>query len=296
MKTKVFLPLALYGLLLAGFGCEEKNDLINYKSEEFNTLKLDSTYQGNGNDTAQKKNVLLEDFTGVRCVNCPRAQTEAKKIQAANPERVVVSSIHVTDFAVPYPTDDTKNGSKFDFRTTDGTNLHNYLGGATSLPVGTIDRKLFGSNTSPFVYDLQWKSLVNQQLAAITPVNISFVEEAFDEAERTFKVKIKVVYTQDVSVPHYISAFINESNFTDLQLTPSGVDSSYDHVHVFRSVMQPSNGLKLADNAKKGQTFIISLTAKLPADWKAEDCTLSALVHERQDKFEVVQIQEIHIK
>ncbi|MGZ5242820.1 MAG: hypothetical protein ACXWW0_03005, partial [Bacteroidia bacterium] len=198
MKTKAFFQLALYGLLLAGFGCEEKNDLINYKSEEFNTLKLDSTYQGSGNDTAQKKNVLLEDFTGVRCVNCPRAQNEAKKIQAANPERVVVSSIHVTDFAIPYPSDNGKKGSKYDFRTTDGTNLHTFLGGFSSLPIGSIDRKLFGTNTTPFVTDIQWKSFVNQQLALSTPVNISFLEETFNEAENTFKVNIKVVYTQDV--------------------------------------------------------------------------------------------------
>ncbi len=290
MKTKAFFQLALYILLLAGFGCEEKNDLINFNRPEFNTLKIDSTYQGDGNDSIQKKNVLLEDFTGVRCVNCPRAQAEAKKIQQANPARVIVSAIHVTDFARKY------NESKYDFQTVDGRNLHAYLGGETSLPVGTIDRKIFGSNKTPFVYDYQWKSLVSQQLALVPPVNITFMQKDYNTGNRTCKIKIKIVYTKDVSSPQYISAFVTEDNFTDLQLTPSGVDSNYKHTHVFRAIMQPSTGLKLADNCRKGQTFIISLNAKLPDNWKEDECNLAAFIHERQDKFEVAQVQETHIK
>jgi hypothetical protein len=289
MKTKAFFQLAIYGLLFIGFGCEEKNDLINYKSEEFNTLKVDSTYNSSANDSAQKKNVLLEDFTAVRCVNCPRAQKEAKNIQALYPNRVIVSSIHVSDLADPY------KESKENFKTVEGQNLLVYLGDFSSFPIGTIDRKIYSGNTKPFVYDIQWKSLVTQQLALQTPMNITFLSKEYNELDHTLKMKIKVTYTQDVNVANYISVFLNESNIIDLQLNTSGVDSNYVHNHALRTIMQPANGLKLGDNFQKGKTIIVSLTAKLLEKWKPENCHIAAFVHQRDNSFEVYHIEETEV-
>ncbi|RYD74059.1 MAG: Omp28-related outer membrane protein [Sphingobacteriales bacterium] len=289
MEIKAFFQLAIYGILLTLSACEEKNDLINFKTEEFNTLKLDSSYQSATLDSAQPKNVLLEDFTAIRCVNCPRAQKEAKKIQDENPGRVVVSSVHVSDLAIPY------KESKYDFRTTDAENLLAYLGGVSGLPTGAIDRKLYGSNTKPFVLDYQWKAFVKQQLAIKTPVNIDIIKKEPGQDGAT-KFQIKVTYTEAVNSPQYLSAFINESAFTDLQLTTVGVDSNYTHNHAFRGIMQPSSGLKLGDNFTKGQTFLVNIAIKTPENWKTENCHLSAFIHNREGNFEVIHIQETELK
>ena len=42
------------------------------------------------------QNVLLEDFTGHTCTNCPPAATIAKNLEDANPGRVFIASIHAS--------------------------------------------------------------------------------------------------------------------------------------------------------------------------------------------------------
>ena len=88
---KKFRILISAFVLLTIVACEEVPPLINY--EESKSLK-DTTYLINTVPAAELKNVLLEDVSGVKCVNCPDAAVIAKSIMDAFPGRVFTSVLH----------------------------------------------------------------------------------------------------------------------------------------------------------------------------------------------------------
>ena len=72
------------------------------------------------------KKVLIEDFTGHLCTNCPEAAREISAIHDVYGDQIIALAIHVSaDFARP------KNASPdssyhYDFRTEWGNNWDNY--------------------------------------------------------------------------------------------------------------------------------------------------------------------------
>ena len=78
--------------------------------------------------TLGDRKVLVEEFTGVRCVNCPAGASELDNLRGIYGDRLVVVSIHTGDFSTPY------SDSKFDFRTPEGTALEKNLGAPLGYP------------------------------------------------------------------------------------------------------------------------------------------------------------------
>ena len=122
---------------------------------------FDTTYITNIIPTPQPTNVLIEDFTGVKCANCPRAQLAAKNIVLANPKRVFVIGIHpgkglLNSFVAPFKTPGDDYDSKYDFRTPEGADLLTFLGGASQLPIGSINRTKFPTEANILIDDPKW--------------------------------------------------------------------------------------------------------------------------------------------
>ena len=46
--------------------------------------------------TAENRNVVLEEFTGIYCTFCPDGHKRANELKADNPGRVAVSYTHLT--------------------------------------------------------------------------------------------------------------------------------------------------------------------------------------------------------
>ena len=97
-KTIFVLAVGLIGF--TNFSCDKVENPIKP------AIELDTTiFPGNWADyptqvwTANSntnRNVLLEDYTGHTCPNCPAAAIEADNIEAANSGRVFVSSVHAS--------------------------------------------------------------------------------------------------------------------------------------------------------------------------------------------------------
>src|SRR5690606_17551948 len=59
------------------------NDYVNNEWPDFSTITAST-----------QRNVIIEDYTGHNCANCPQAATIAHNLHEANPERVYVASVH----------------------------------------------------------------------------------------------------------------------------------------------------------------------------------------------------------
>src|SRR5690348_14133339 len=103
MKKTTFI-LGSWFLVLGSllYSCKEVGPDINLHGNQ-NAL-TDSTYVESPVQTPETKNVLIEEFTGVRCPNCPQGHVIIANIKAANPGRVVSVSLHPQNsLGYPYP-------------------------------------------------------------------------------------------------------------------------------------------------------------------------------------------------
>ena len=101
---------------------------------------IDQPFNGNVIDTTsttQQRNVLIEDFTGHRCKNCPKASKKIEELVTAfGSDRIIGLAIHAgpgnfTSTNADYPTD---------FTTLEGKQIQNFFG-TNALPVGMVNRE-----------------------------------------------------------------------------------------------------------------------------------------------------------
>ena len=76
-----------------------------------------------------EKKILIEDFTGHKCQNCPDASKEIKAIQNLYPNQVIALAIHVSSFAKPNPL-----GNPYDYLTVDKSGKQSIEFGVYGIP------------------------------------------------------------------------------------------------------------------------------------------------------------------
>lgn len=252
MKVLKKIAMGLFVGALAVSCEEEEPPGLNLKPS---LAVLDTTYVTATVPAAQPKGVLIEDFSGVRCVNCPQAHDIVNGLIAANPVRVSSLTIHPTGQTLTIPYSIAKGDaheSKYDFSTDEGKQL-GQIGIVSSLPIGDVNRKLFPDITdgNRLVDRSKWAGYVSQELALPTPVNIDSATSATRSGNKV-TVKIKLVYTANVTDTHFVSIALMESKLHDPQEGRNGSGAAYtiedyDHERVFRKMITPVNGDMLKD-------------------------------------------------
>jgi len=286
MKNWFFIA----GLFFILIGCEEEAPFINLQPEVNDTGLVDTSYISPTDTVPQTKNILISDYTGVKCPNCPKAAEIAKEISEKYPGRVIVYGIHANAiFGSPYPE------SKEDYRTEDGEALYDFFGRAPQ-PAGDIDRVLFpGENTIMAPYT-KWKQYADRRIKVNNPLNL-YLSSTYDSVTNEAIVRVKVWYLQEMQETHFLSLAVLQNNIIDYQIDITEKLPNYEHDHVLRDFITPYSGSPLIQNPEKNRVIIKEFRVNLnnlETDlWVREDMTVSAFVHNHIDSFTVKQVQEI---
>ena len=240
-----------------------------------------------GND--QEKQVLIEEFTGVRCVNCPAGSAQIQDLLATYGERLVAVSIHAGEYSPPLPE------SQYDFRTDEGDQLIDYLGAPFGYPSAVIDRKQFSGEFSVQLSQSKWAGYIAQELAEAAQVKIN-IEPEYEESSRNLMVKITVFPQEDLSDDLNLSVMITEDGIADYQVTPSGTVPDYEHRHVLRDMLTPYDGEPFAGPLLSGSELVRQYSFALPQAWVAAHCHVVALVSKAGASKEVLQVHQVSIK
>lgn len=297
--------LAFITTTLVVVACKEVPPPINY---EVSKQLKDTTYV-EAPATPQQKSVLLEDVSGVKCVNCPDAAVIAKSVIDAFPGRAYTTVLHpaipaLSSFVDPI----TKAGheSRYDFRTKDAADILQLTGIPGSLPQGLINRRLFGS--SRLVGRAEWYAKCEQELAIPTPVNIE-LENTFNEATGKGVITVTLKYTQALSQKHYLTVSLIEDSIIDVQeyQDPNTFEvkfnNEYVHMHVLRDVITAATGDPVSTDAaititpgrvfKKSYEYTVNVSDKIKV--KPKHAKLLAFVHEDSQGITVQHAKEIHV-
>ena len=221
--------------------------------------------------TAENKNVVLEEFTGIYCTFCPDGHRLAQELKTAYPNDVFLVNVHVGGFAAP-------NGSDPDFRTSFGTALANQSQLA-GYPAGTVNRRSFAGfeqNGSPAGATAMsrgdWDDIAEDSvLIESSYVNVA-LEGDIEVATRTLTVDLEAYFTSNGpgSVNVNVAVLQNNvegpqtgaANFYPQNILPNG---NYNHQHMLRHFMTGQWGVVI-NTTTMGSTFSDQYTWVIPQD------------------------------
>jgi len=228
----------------------------------------------------KKSKVLIEDFTGHDCGNCPRAARAAEELHQQYPDRVFILAVHAGSLALP------TNEFPEDFTTPEGEEYFSQLDLAFN-PVGRINRS---PDWHESTLDADWPNLVSQQLAS-PPTTVLKMELNFDPVNQRLNVHAFTEFVSDYSGGTMLSVIVSESGLIGTQLdysiednenTPENEQIVTDYLfeHVMRDVVNTTFGLPIKENPSSGDTNLQSYTYDWNPDWDVSNSSVTAICYD----------------
>jgi len=248
---RVFIYLSLVIALFPG--CEEVPPFIDFSEPGKVT---DTNYIVTPVPPPQNKIVLIEDITGVRCVNCPTAAAKIKEIINSKSEDSVIA-IALYPWPVFGSNSLSNNTIPYDgfpkLASDTSSQIVESLGIPQGLPSAYVDRHIFAPQTSKPISSIGvMASLVDQRVRLTTPVNIVLKKAV---AGRKITLDIKLQYTETVVGNHKYAIYLTEDNIISRQAFPTGVVDNYVHNHALKVSLDLPTGRPLTASLVPGRTF-----------------------------------------
>ena len=191
------------------------------------------------------RNVLIEDFTGQRCINCPYAADEILRLQEEyGADNVIAVSIHSGPLAV------YSNARVVGLRTELGDMYYSYWN-VEKEPSGQVNRS--GGITT---HD-QWAAQVRTAIQQEATVDISG-QCRYDSLTHQVAIAVSVTGQQDIS--GQLQVWLTESGVTALQAMPDGTNAAYVHNHVLRCAVNGDWGEALTLHEAETRNFTYTYT------------------------------------
>jgi len=242
---KKIIPVIYCVVALLLFSCDKIKTPIVEKSTVVGSNFITKTNL----NVSESRKILLEDYTAMKCLNCPRASRTVKNmIDSIYGDELIVLSIHTGGLAQPFAQ------YKTDFRTNSGDAWRiNY--GVTSYPSGVINRKIYGAN-SILVEDTKWTAIVDQaynQDQFIVKLNVT---TNYDPNVGALNTDVDAIFKKNYSKPLKICVVAVEDGLTGVQLDGSVDIEDYEFEHVVRGTINGDWGTDLTTKATKARDTV----------------------------------------
>ena len=231
------------------------------------------------------KTVLIKDFTGARCVNCPAAAEYAHNLQhQLGEDHIFIMSVHAGYLAQPL-------GSFPDFLTDEGTAWYN---NHDSNPLFAVDHVALTDGNTLSVEQ------IDAPVSAALDEDQTFeimVTPRYDETSRQLNVDVKAVSLVEMEGQFSISVCLVEDHIVGWQTIPGGVDREYDFRNVFRGTINGAYGDTFEEiHVDSNEIFNFSYNTGISADYNADECYLMVYVFDRNQGDKILQTAVRKIK
>ena len=264
--------------------------------------------------TSNVRNVLVEDFTGHLCGNCPEAAYELEQLHGVYGDTLILLSIHPNTSFNEVQTGTGKYET--DWRIEEAEQIFNEFNMPSSLPRLMINRE---ESTPPFYFfnTNQLSTEVPSRMGQLADFAIKCSGNML--ADRTICAKVEVEVLNTVSSTYNVVNCLVEDSIVDYQTVYPGQHpdytgasddtySNYVHRHVLRDIFghygaieggAPLSGSIWGDpivgstNAGDIKQFVISSTP-IPAEWDENHMYILSYVFDNATK-EILQVIETKI-
>ena len=230
------------------------------------------------------RKVLLLDFTGQKCPNCPDAAAIISDLLGAYPRNIVAVGMYPDGHGLALPgalPASLSTKEAMEYLTSYGTSNEN-------LPCGVINGKKFDGQ---YIQQKEsWTSLVTEE-RVIEPeclIDLAYVPGPTHKVEVTLTPQydsIQAALPYDVS----LQLWLIESGIKSTQSFADGAKPDYEHNHAFRKCLNPLWGDelgKIADVTKKEYSFDIE------SKYVIANCSVVAVLINTETR-EVVQVGDV---
>jgi hypothetical protein len=259
--------------------------------------------------TLDVRKVLVQDYTGHTCGNCPRAAEDLETIIDAHPGKVVGMAVHAgTQFSPPKLPDFPE-----DFRTTPGSQWDVEFGmSSAGLPKGTVNRS--PPAAQPYAQPrTAWAGQVNTQLASPQKAKI-FLKSSLDTMEMACGFDVKVTMLTSTNYDVRLVLVITEDSIVARQkdyAPPVGATvengdeiPDYLFMHVLRSDVNGTWGDILKEGPVSSGFQISKTYCSNIYPWKGlrknlKNCSVVAILYTKDAGSgavkEVLQVEKLHL-
>jgi hypothetical protein len=237
------------------------------------------------------RKVLVEEFTGHLCGNCPRAAEELKSLICRWGDRVVPIAVHAGFFARTLNNADGSYSAYY--TTTEGLAYNNFFGNSVQgLPNGLINRRNVGGShpQSHTVWAAQVANLLNTP-----PDALISIQNTYSEASRTVTASIDITVLNALNNgPYSVIVSLTEDSVIgwqkDYQLDPDDNIEGYAHMHMHRTNFNGTWGQTVAGGANLAASQVVNVSYSLQLDpaWNGRNCNVVAYLYRESDR-QVVQ-------
>jgi len=214
--------------------------------------------------------VLLEDFTGQKCTNCPDAHRKIEQLQEQYPGSIVAVSIHGGSMAInKSKTNFDSNGNRVYLGTDEGQ-AYNNNNRIDFWPAGVINRRSGGLGLK------DWGDYIDKELERPTDVDLKLAAHVDGN-----EVKIDLTVEPHADIQGTLNVWILESGIVARQMDDSGrYNTDYVHNHVFRAPVTPANGepVTLTNGIYTDKNYSIALRYNEQEHWNPANLSVVAFI------------------
>lgn len=217
-----------------------------------------------------ERKVLVQEFTGQGCINCPQGAAMVHSLQSQYPGSIIAVNMH------PENTQYTRPLGGLKLTSPEATVYYNYYK-PSMLPSAVIDGASAISNVA------LWTNAVLEALQKTSAADLVLVTD-YDEATRELKVTYHSKFNQVLSTPLAINLWIVENDIVGPQYSGSNIIRDYTHNHVLRTTLTGEWGETLANSFIPEDEFTSTFTITLDESWKAENCEVVGFLQNPSNK------------
>lgn len=208
------------------------------------------------------RRVLIQEFTGQNCTNCPDGAFIVHNIQESYPDAVIAVSLHPenTAFTIQLGTQKLTSAAS--------TEYFKYYN-PPAFPAACID------GDAPVIDMQSWAALVSDAISVEAPGEI-MLEPSYDPATRVVKVKYAFEANTLYTEPLNMVVQVVENGIVAPQATFTSFNMKYVHNHVLRACMTPIWGESLAANLVVAQQLEGQCEMTLDETWVPENIDIVA--------------------
>lgn len=241
-----------------------------------------------------EQNILIEDYTGQTCGNCPPAAEKIIELKDIYKERLLAMGVHAGSFAVPFPPQ--AGMYTYDFRTPEGNELDAYFGISNAgNPNGMVNRITYaGGKIASWG---SWAGHVSDIIAQNKFPDVGIkIENTYTASDSSLKIKVKTCFLNDLTGTYKMCAYLLEDSVQNWQKwyfhVPEDIPD-YWHHHVLRGSANGTWGDLLSPSSKEN-IIEKNYTMNVKNEYRAAYCKVLVFIYDDATK-EILQVKEASI-
>ena len=229
-------------------------------------------------DIPHVQRAFVEKYTGVRCVNCPKADETIHAAAEKYGDSLVTVAVHARSngFGRPLSGDPS-------LCTEDGDTWYDYFG-INAQPAAMINRARTGNAWDIFTPTSNFDDRINSVIRTTPPIAIMIQGTMADEHNSIY-ANVHIEFLESFTEDLTLTVLVTEDKiYTHQSKAGEGEIENYEQNHVLRTTVTDLWGLPVEWDKTAGKKAMIRLLYTLPENFNLENCHVVAFVSYRDSR------------